>query len=74
MMMNHSARQLHRAVTTLVEEGIRELTPSSFEISLPAELAQHTQLPPIATLNVTHTNIELHAKTAKTEIKIRSEP
>jgi hypothetical protein len=30
---------------------------------------QHTQTPRIATLNVTNTNIEHHAKTAKTDTK-----
>jgi len=68
---------------TPVEEGIREIAPSSFKISFPAEPsstqrmlvflrqrqhqhprnAQHTQKPRIPTLNVTHTNIERHART-----------
>jgi hypothetical protein len=52
---------------TMVEEGVRDKTPSPFEISIPAEpCQQHTQTPRIATLNVTHTNIERHAKIAKT--------
>jgi len=44
---------------TLTEEGIRRITPSSFEISFPAELAS-------TYANTTLGNIERHAKTRKT--------
>jgi len=48
---------------TLVEEGIRGITPSSLEISLPTKPRQHRQTSRLPTLNVTLSNIERHAKT-----------
>jgi len=53
----------------MVEEGVRGKLSSSSEIHFSAEPLQHTQTPRMPTLNVTHTNIESHAKTEQTAPK-----
>jgi hypothetical protein len=65
--------QLFKQPTTFVEEGIREKTPSSPEISFPAKAPHNIQTPVsfniqasrMSTLNVTLTNIETHARSTK---------
>jgi hypothetical protein len=55
----------HSHKPNIVEEDPTQLTlSSSFEIRFPASTYQTSRMP---TLNVTLTNIERHAKTAKTE-------
>jgi len=50
------------------EEGAEPMYPSSSsEISLSHSTHQHTQTSRIPTLNVTHNNIERHAKNTKTD-------
>jgi hypothetical protein len=45
----------------MVEEGIRDLSPSSSEISFP-ESRQHTPKLRLTTLNATHNYVEAHHK------------
>jgi hypothetical protein len=47
----------------MVEEGVRELSPSSLEISFPAEHSQHTQSAPQTMQNRTTNYVETHHKT-----------
>ena len=55
-----TSTQPHRS---MVEEGIRVKASSSFEICFPASSPQHMPTSRLPTLNVTHGNIERHAKT-----------
>jgi len=50
----------------MVEEGLKGMSPSSSTQSFSRRASQHALASRLATLNVTQTNIERHAKTAKT--------
>jgi len=48
--------------STMVEEDVRGIAPSSFEISLPAALWQHSQCAPKPTFMRTTNHAEAHHK------------
>jgi len=60
--------KLARSFNRNMVEGIRGLTPSSSEISLPAELSQLTEMPRMATQNATLEH-KPRAKSARTTIQ-----